>query len=76
MKKITLMDEFVDFKGIKRPFTACIALIEGESSYVVKDIVNMKDWDILRVFGTTNIPQVNIGLSICNENDLNLYKQI
>ena len=29
MKKITLMDEFVDFKGIKRPFTACIALIEG-----------------------------------------------
>ena len=73
MKKITLLDEFVDFKGIKRPFTACIALVEGENIYAVKDIVNMKDWDVLRVFGSAKIPQVNIGLSICHENDLNLY---
>ena len=73
MKKITLLDEFVDFKGIKRPFTACIALVEGENIYAVKDIVNMKDWDVLRVFGSAKIPQVNIGLSICHENDLNSY---
>lgn len=73
MKKITLLDEFVDFKGIKRPFTACIALVEGENIYAVKDIVNMKDWDVLRVFGNIKIPQVNIGLSICHENDLNSY---
>ena len=73
MKKITLLDEFVDFKGIKRPFTACIALVEGENTYAVKDIVNMKDWDVLRVFGNIKIPQVNIGLSICHENDLNSY---
>ena len=73
MKKITLLDEFVDFKGIKRPFTACIALVEGENLYAVKDIVNMKDWDVLRVFGNIKIPQVNIGLSICHENDLNSY---
>ena len=73
MKKITLLDEFVDFKGIKRPFTACIALVEGENIYAVKDIVNMKDWDVLRVFGSAKIPQINIGLSICHENDLNSY---
>ena len=73
MKKITLLDEFVDFKGIKRPFTPCVALVEGENIYAVKDIVNMKDWDVLRVFGSAKIPQVNIGLSICHENDLNSY---
>ena len=75
MKKITLLDEFVDFKGIKRPFTACIALVEGENIYAVKDIVNMKDWDVLRVFGSAKIPQINIGLSICHENDLNSYNE-
>lgn len=69
MKKIIKEGKFVDFKGLERDYTICVA---------IQDVCNKECyWEVLNIGDIEVAPEpesvLSIGLAICHEQDMDSY---